>query len=86
MTELLPWITGAGGALVVLVMWVYDLRAQRAYERQRVSELTDRFTSSVTAGNDAIRDLTDAVLDATDAVIATNTGKAAPRRRPSRVR
>lgn len=86
MTELLPWITGAGGALVVLTLWVYDLRSQRAYERQRVSELTDRFTASTTAGNDAIRDLTDAVLDATDAVIATNTGQSPPRRRPPRVR
>lgn len=86
MLELLPWITGAGGALVVLFLWNYDLRQQRDFERQRVSELTDRYTTSTTAGNDAIRDLTDAVLDATDAVIATQTGQSAPRRRPSRVR
>jgi hypothetical protein len=87
--ELLPWLTGAGGCIVALFLWVLDLRQQRQqlveernYERARNTELTDRYTASITAGNEAIRDLTDAVLDATDLV----TDRPPTRRRRSSAR
>ena len=78
---ILPWLTGSGGAIVVLYLWNLDLRKQRDYERTRVAELTDRYAKSTTDGNDAIRDLTDATLDAMDLIAARETGAPLPRRR-----
>ena len=80
--ELLPFITGSAGALVVLFLWNLDLRQQRNYERARNSELVDRFAVATTQGNDAIRDLTDAVVDAVDLVAQqANVTFKRPRRR-----
>lgn len=78
---LLPWITGSGGAIVVLFLWNRDLTRQRDYERARNAELTDRYAKSTTDGNDAIRDLTDATLDAMDLIAAREAGAPLPRRR-----
>lgn len=80
---LIPVLTGTGGTIVALLLWNRDLIKQRDYERQRVSELTDRYTTSTTAGNDAIRDLTDATIDAIELLTAAQTGTTVPpRRRP----
>jgi len=37
--ELLPWITGAGGALVVLSLWVWDLRAKNTSLENDIKEI-----------------------------------------------
>lgn len=80
----LPWFVGPAGAVVVLLAWVWDLRQQRNYERQRVAFLTDLFAKTTSEGTDSIRELTEAMGDAMDALQAQETGQPVQRRRRSR--
>lgn len=80
-TDILALITGAGGALVVLSLWVWDLRRERNRERERVIVLTEQYAAAVASGNDKIAELTDAVLDAMDALRHDGLAPAARRRR-----
>lgn len=41
-TELLPLITGSGGALIVLAIWVWSERQQRMQAEKRYNDLSEK--------------------------------------------
>ena len=83
--ELLPWITGAGGALVVLFLGCVVFYRLYREERARNSHLVEVFAAATVGGNDRIRELTDAIVDALDISDGTRAAAARTvRRRQSR--
>lgn len=81
LSELLPWITGAGGAIVSLLLGCIVFYRLYREERARNAQLVDRFAEITRGGNDNIRDLSGAVAEAIDLVSGTTPAQALRRRR-----
>lgn len=78
--ELLPWVTGAGGALVALLLGCVVFYRLYREERARNTALVDKFAEVTRGGNDSVRELAGAVADAVDLVTTSSPARTLRRR------